>query len=63
MCPLWGCPGSGLPVAKLATVPLFFGNVIYSFEGCGSVPSIHESMLVPGEFNAVLGYMGEYQIC
>lgn len=48
----------GLPVAKLATVPLFFGNVIYSFEGCGSVPSIHESMLVPGEFNAVLGQAG-----
>lgn len=41
-----GAFASGLPVATLATAPVFFGSAIYSFEGCGAVPSIHESMVM-----------------
>eukprot|EP00040_Diaphanoeca_grandis_P033285 m.203623 g.203623 ORF g.203623 m.203623 type:complete len:421 (+) comp32857_c0_seq1:356-1618(+) len=47
-----------LPMQRIATVPVFFGSVIYSFEGCGSVPSIHDSMLEPTEFNNVLRQAG-----
>jgi len=47
-----------LPLQRLATVPVFFGSVIYSFEGCGSIPSIHDSMLEPSEFNHVLRQSG-----
>eukprot|EP00041_Stephanoeca_diplocostata_P013805 m.244497 g.244497 ORF g.244497 m.244497 type:complete len:355 (-) comp19473_c0_seq6:733-1797(-) len=53
-----GAFASGLPAATLATAPVFFGSAIYSFEGCGAIPSIHESMADPKQFNTVLSQAG-----
>jgi len=48
----------GLPEVTLASAPVFFGTAIYSFEGCGAVPSIHDSMQEPKGWVAVLGQAG-----
>lgn len=47
-----------LPAVLLHSAPVFFGTAIYSFEGCGAVPSIHESMQEPKGWVTVLGQAG-----
>jgi amino acid permease len=41
-----------------AGVPVFFGIMVYSFEGSGSVLAIHESMADPSDFVPVLKQAG-----
>lgn len=53
-----GGVADGLPEVTLASAPVFFGTAIYSFEGCGAVPSVHESMQEPKNWVTVLGHAG-----
>lgn len=53
-----GGVAEGLPEVTLASAPVFFGTAIYSFEGCGAVPSIHDSMQEPKGWAGVLGQAG-----
>ena len=41
-----------------AGLPVFFGIMIYSFEGSGAILSIHESMAEPSEFVGVVRQAG-----
>jgi proton-coupled amino acid transporter len=43
-----------LPVAKFGSLPLFIGTVIYSFEGCGAVLPVENSMRNPEDCPKVL---------
>jgi proton-coupled amino acid transporter len=46
----------GLPPATLGGLPLFFGTVIYSLEGCGAVLPIENNMQDSSQFPRVLKF-------
>eukprot|EP00039_Didymoeca_costata_P024702 m.11182 g.11182 ORF g.11182 m.11182 type:complete len:418 (+) comp4392_c0_seq1:289-1542(+) len=53
-----GSASKEIEMAVFSETPVFFGIAIYSFEGCGAVLAIHDSMADPSEFRQAINQAG-----